>query len=154
MGDGLVEFFTEMNINWWAVNVRSLILPFFFFAYIILNDLQKETKTLFPDDLIYRFYFGLPAAEALKRAAALGPHALRSMGVPAASAAWLEVPSTYLICTEDNALTLEFQREIMKRAQAEGANMRTVEMKTGHSPWLVDVGVFVGHLLDAVNTGI
>ncbi|BCR89857.1 uncharacterized protein ACHE_51055A [Aspergillus chevalieri] len=134
MGDGLVEFFTEMNINWWAVN--------------------KETKTLFPDDPIYRFYFGLPAAEALKRAAALVPHALRSMGVPAASAAWLEVPSTYLICTEDNALTLEFQREIMKRAQAEGANMRTVEMKTGHSPWLVDVGVFVGHLLDAVNTGI
>lgn len=61
---------------------------------------------------------------------------------PAACAAWLEVSSTYLICTEDNALTLEFERETVKRAQAEGANMRTVEMKTGHSHWLVDVGVF------------
>lgn len=32
--------------------------------------------------------------------------------------------------------------------------MRTVGMKTGDSPWLVDVEVFVGHLLDAVSTGM
>lgn len=131
----------------------SLPLPLFF-DYIMLTWAQEKTKTLFPDDPIYRFYFDLPATEALKWAAALRPHALLSMGVPATGAAWLEVPSTYLICTKDNAITPEFQRKMVERAQAEGANMRTVEMKTGHSPWLVDAGVFVGHLLDAVSTGM
>lgn len=125
-----------------------------FFDYIMLTWAQEETKTPFSDDPIYRFYFDLSAAEALKWAATLRPHALLNMGVPAMGAAWLEVPSTYLICMKDSAISPEFQRKIVERAQAEDANMRTVEMKTGHSPWLVDAGVFVGHLLDAVSTGV
>lgn len=43
---------------------------------------------------------------------------------------------------------------MVELAQAEGANMRTVEMNTGHSPWLVDAQAVVGHLLYAVHTGM
>lgn len=77
---------------------------------------QEETKPLFPDDPIYQFYFDLPAAEALKWAAAMRPHALLSMGLPAMGAVWLGVPLTYLVYTKNNAVTPEFQRKMVERA--------------------------------------
>jgi pimeloyl-ACP methyl ester carboxylesterase len=49
---------------------------------------------------------------------------------PVQSAAWQHVPSTYLVCTEDQGTPAESQREFAGRASS------VVELDAGHHPFL------------------
>jgi pimeloyl-ACP methyl ester carboxylesterase len=49
---------------------------------------------------------------------------------PVQSAAWQRVPSTYLVCAEDQGTPAELQREFASRAGS------VVELDTGHHPFL------------------
>ena len=49
---------------------------------------------------------------------------------PVQSAAWQHVPSTYLVCAEDQGTPAELQREFARRAG------NVVELDTGHHPFL------------------
>ena len=49
---------------------------------------------------------------------------------PVRSAAWHEVPSTYLVCAQDRGTPAERQREFAARAE------RVVELDAGHHPFL------------------
>jgi hypothetical protein len=51
-------------------------------------------------------------------------------------AAWKEVPSTYILCTEDKAIAYETQLGIVERAKREGMLVRTEELEASHSPFL------------------
>ena len=46
------------------------------------------------------------------------------------SAAWQHLPSTYLVCTEDQGTPAELQRELAGRAGS------VVELDAGHHPFL------------------
>jgi pimeloyl-ACP methyl ester carboxylesterase len=46
------------------------------------------------------------------------------------SAAWQQVPSTYLVCAEDQGTPAELQREFARRAGV------VVELDAGHHPFL------------------
>ncbi len=49
---------------------------------------------------------------------------------PVTEPAWLGVPSTYVVCTEDRAIPADAQRAAAARAG------RAVEIPTGHHPFL------------------
>jgi pimeloyl-ACP methyl ester carboxylesterase len=61
--------------------------------------------------------------------------------------AWLTVPSTYVVCTEDRAIPAAAQR-----AAAAGAR-RTVEVPSGHHPFLSRPATFADVLSRALTAG-
>jgi hypothetical protein len=58
------------------------------------------------------------------------------MRSPVQYAAWKHVPSTYIFCTEDQALSYETQLGIVERARKEGMLLRTERLEASHSPFL------------------
>ncbi len=66
-------------------------------------------------------------AEALNRAV---PQSLVAFGQPVRRVAWREVPSTFVVCTEDRAIPVAHQRAHAAKAT------RTVELACGHHPFL------------------
>jgi pimeloyl-ACP methyl ester carboxylesterase len=55
---------------------------------------------------------------------------LAVLGQPVQSAAWKDVPSTYLVCADDRGTPAEAQREFARRAGS------VVELDAGHHPFL------------------
>ena len=55
---------------------------------------------------------------------------LAVLGQPVQSAAWQQVPSTYLVCAQDRGTPAERQREFARRAGS------VVELEAGHHPFL------------------
>jgi pimeloyl-ACP methyl ester carboxylesterase len=66
-------------------------------------------------------------AFALER---LGPQAMDELQGQASRAAWRDVPSTYVVCTEDRGVPPSLQRALARRAT------EVVEWPTSHSPFL------------------
>lgn len=60
----------------------------------------------------------------------LGPQHVDSLAQPATRAAWHDIPSTYVVCTDDLAVTPRLQRAMAKRAG------EVVDWPTSHSPFL------------------
>lgn len=67
---------------------------------------------------------------ARQSAVRLGRQSLASVTQPLTRAAWHTVPSTYVLCEEDQAIPLPLQEAMAERAQ------RTVRLRSGHSPFL------------------
>lgn len=65
--------------------------------------------------------------EALEKTAR---QSLAVLGAPVGAAAWQQVPSTYLVCSEDRGTPAERQREFAARAG------NVVELGSGHHPFL------------------
>lgn len=49
---------------------------------------------------------------------------------PVGGAAWQQVPSTYLVCAQDNGTPARLQRDFARKAGT------VVELDTGHHPFL------------------
>ena len=60
----------------------------------------------------------------------LARQGLQVIAQPVRSAAWHDLPSTYLVCAQDRGTPAEHQREFARRAGS------VVEMRTGHHPFL------------------
>ncbi|PYI00617.1 alpha/beta-hydrolase [Aspergillus sclerotiicarbonarius CBS 121057] len=76
----------------------------------------------------------------------LRPHAWATKNSPATGAAYVDIPSAYLLCEEDRAIPLFVQELMVEKARAKGASIETEKIKTAHSPWLVypdEVAAFV-----------
>ena len=56
-------------------------------------------------------------------------HSAASFGQPLRAAAWHDIPSTYVVCTDDRAIQPEFQRALATRTTT------AVEWPTSHSPF-------------------
>ena len=70
--------------------------------------------------------------------------AMTAFGQPVRAAAWRDVPTTYLVCTDDLAIPAAVQRE---RAAHAG---KTVEFAAGHHPFLSRPEDFAALLLDVL----
>lgn len=46
-----------------------------------------------------------------------------------------------MLCTQDNALPLAVQEEMVASAKRDGAEMQSVVMETSHSPWMLKAGI-------------
>ncbi|KAL7628403.1 hypothetical protein AAE478_002605 [Parahypoxylon ruwenzoriense] len=48
--------------------------------------------------------------------------------------AWREIPVTYIYTTKDMTVPLDYQKFMVEKMQAEGREVQTVELETGHCP--------------------
>jgi pimeloyl-ACP methyl ester carboxylesterase len=93
-------------------------------------DPDGGTFTVRPENLAETF---LQDCEPEIQRAAVSRTARQSLSVleqPVQSAAWQQVPSTYLVCAEDRGTPAAAQRELAARAG------RVVELDAGHHPFL------------------
>jgi pimeloyl-ACP methyl ester carboxylesterase len=77
------------------------------------------------------FYGDCDAATARWALGRLAPQNAAAFSEPVAQPAWLAIPSTYIVCTEDQAVPPETQRTVF--APRAG---RVLELATSHSPFL------------------
>lgn len=75
------------------------------------------------------FYHRCPEPVARANSARLGPQLLASVSEPAQGAAWRSIPSTYVICLDDQALHPDHQRIMAEQCGS------TVSIDTDHSPF-------------------
>jgi pimeloyl-ACP methyl ester carboxylesterase len=80
------------------------------------------------------FYNDLSDSEAQKWVSKLNRHATKSFEAPCTWAAWKHIPSTYLYCGKDNAVTPAGEEAMINQP---GANFRVVRFEeASHSPFL------------------
>lgn len=89
-------------------------------------------------DPVYLFYHDLEPDAAQPLIDSLRPHALAASFAPGTAAAYRSIPSTYILCAQDRAISLGLQEKMVAAARADGAKMETVFMDTSHTPWKVD----------------
>lgn len=93
-------------------------------------DPQAGTFTVAGDDLVDTFLQDCDADVQREAPERLALQGLQVIGQPVRAAAWHDVPSTYLVCTQDRGTPVERQREFAGRAG------RVVELAAGHHPFL------------------
>jgi pimeloyl-ACP methyl ester carboxylesterase len=96
-------------------------------------DVTNGLSTIRPDEAIERFYNDVPGEAAAAAAAQLSPHNITAGAQSVRDCSWEDKPSIYVLCTDDRAIKPELQRDFASRAGAD-----IVEMRCGHSPFLVD----------------
>ncbi|GAA1997381.1 alpha/beta hydrolase [Nakamurella flavida] len=72
----------------------------------------------------------------------LARQSVQVIGQGVAAAAWHQVPTTYLVCTQDRGTPVDRQHEFARRAD------RVVELDTGHHPFLSQPAAMRDLLLD------
>lgn len=82
-----------------------------------------------PELAVGAFYADCEADDVEFALARLGPQNPTTFAQPVRAAAWREVPSTYVVCTDDRAVSVAFQRALATRTTTR------VEMATSHSPF-------------------
>ncbi|CZR55879.1 uncharacterized protein PAC_05767 [Phialocephala subalpina] len=82
------------------------------------------------------FYNDLPEEQRAHWASQLLPHSYATKFNGTKTVAWRTIPSSYLICEDDNALPPFVQEAMVKKCQDEGADMTAERIKSGHSPFL------------------
>jgi pimeloyl-ACP methyl ester carboxylesterase len=88
----------------------------------------------------------LPTAETKVLAATQKPIAGAAFTSPIPAAAWKQIPSWYLVATQDRAIHPELQRLMAKRIGA-----RTTEVEASHVPFLSRPEVVAGLIEQAAN---
>ena len=66
----------------------------------------------------------------------LKPSSLYAVGAPVASTGYLDVPTAYLLCTEDKAVPIEYQSSMVEWLAKEGNLVMQAEMPASHFPFL------------------
>ncbi|KAH0024829.1 alpha/beta-hydrolase, partial [Aureobasidium melanogenum] len=88
------------------------------------------------NDPVHHFFQGLPAEEQQQLASNLKPHSLATNRDPSRGAAYMTIPSVYLICEDDAAIPVFAQEDMVKHAQEAGAPLTSERLKSAHSPFL------------------
>ena len=93
-------------------------------------DLDAGTFGVRPDLLVDTFLHDCEPGVQAQAAAHLARQSLAVTAQPVSAAAWQQVPSTYLVCTQDRGTPARLQREFARRAGS------VVELDAGHHPFL------------------
>jgi hypothetical protein len=83
------------------------------------------------------FYNGLSEEEQAYWFSQLQTHSFATLVAPSTGASWKTIPSSYLICEQDNAIPAAFQEMMANAAKAKGAQVDIERLDCGHSPFLV-----------------
>ncbi|KAJ5891578.1 uncharacterized protein N7473_007806 [Penicillium subrubescens] len=106
--------------------------------------LDEQNGTVTASDPFALFFHDVPNGQ--EWAQTLRPHAWSTKNSPATSAAYMKIPSLYLLCVDDFAIPLAVQQLMVDRAQRKGASIETEKINAGHSPWLVRPDEVVAHI--------
>lgn len=82
-----------------------------------------------PERAVGAFYADCEPADVEFALARLSPQNPATFSQPLRGAAWRTVPSTYVVCSDDRAVSVPFQRALATRTRDR------VEMATSHSPF-------------------
>lgn len=93
-------------------------------------DVTAGTFGVRPDALVKTFLQDCSAEVGRDAGLRLARQSLSVLQQPVQAAAWQQVASTYLVCTQDRGTPVAAQREFARRAGA------VVEMDVGHHPFL------------------
>jgi pimeloyl-ACP methyl ester carboxylesterase len=86
------------------------------------------------------FYSDLPSVEGKKWAELLQPMSFSAYLEEMSYAAHMDIPTAYLYCANDRAMTLAYQQNLVKVAKDAGAKIEVEEtIEAGHSPFLSKV---------------
>ncbi|KAJ5175141.1 alpha/beta-hydrolase [Penicillium canariense] len=107
-----------------------------------VGDVEQGTVTA--SDPFTLFFHDV--ADGQEWAKTLRPHAWSTKNAPATSAAYMDIPSSYLLCVDDRALPLAVQQLMVDRAQRKGAIIETEKISAGHSPWLAQPDQVVAYI--------
>ena len=88
------------------------------------------TIRLDPDLAVAAFYADVEPESATAAVALLTPQPGATLGEGVTAVAWRDIPSTYVVCTQDRAIPVVVQRALAERAAT------TIEWPTSHSPFL------------------
>ena len=90
-------------------------------------------KALDPTHYFYHDVPSQPLQRALDNLALLPiKHAMNSPK----GAAWREIPTAYIICEEDAAITPKGQQQMIDAVKAQGVEVQVASLKASHSPFL------------------
>jgi pimeloyl-ACP methyl ester carboxylesterase len=104
------------------------------------------TIRLDPDLAIAAFYADVEPESADAAVALLTPQPGTTFGEGVSAVAWREIPSTYVVCTEDRAIPVVVQRALAERAAS------AIEWPTSHSPFLSRPHLVIDLLADLAST--
>jgi pimeloyl-ACP methyl ester carboxylesterase len=93
-------------------------------------DAEGGTFSVRPDALAQTFLQDCDLEIQRQAVDRIARQSVAVLGQPVQSAAWQQVPSTYLVCAQDRGTPAEVQREFAGRAG------RVVELDAGHHPFL------------------
>lgn len=93
-------------------------------------DLGAGTFGVRPELLVETFLHDCDQEVQLQAGSRLARQGVQVTEQPVGAAAWQQVPSTYLVCTQDRGTPAERQRELARRAG------RVVQIEAGHHPFL------------------
>ena len=88
---------------------------------------------------IFSFFNDLPESEAKRWSDILRPMSWDALHGETSYAAYMDIPSFYLLCTQDNTLPFQVQQGLVQAAVATGAKIETETVNSGHSPFLSKV---------------
>jgi len=95
-----------------------------------INHRDDGTNTVEPDAAVAGLYADCSDEDIAFALERLCPQSAASLTQTITAAGWHDIPSTYVICTEDRAVVPEFQR-----AMATARATTVVELPTSHSPF-------------------
>ena len=98
-------------------------------------DPEGGTFTVRPEALAETFLQDCDPAIQRQALDKTARQSLAVLGQPVRSAAWQHVPSTYLVCVQDQGTPANLQREFARRAAS------VVELDAGHHPFLSQPGL-------------
>ncbi|KAI2712108.1 hypothetical protein CBS147332_5744 [Penicillium roqueforti] len=104
-------------------------------------DVSPDGAISLPKDRIHLVFYNRCEQKDIERAVELlGTFPAGPLTVPATYTAYREIPSTYIVCKNDQALREPFQRRMI--AQGEGC-FEVEECDEGHSPFMSNPGFIV-----------
>jgi len=101
------------------------------------------TMTLDLDAAVPVFYADCSDDDVSAARKQISAHSSASFEQPIRAAAWHDLPSTYVVCTDDRAIVAGFQR-----AMATSRATTVVELPTSHSPFFSRPEAVAGLLID------
>lgn len=94
------------------------------------------TANIIPGTTYQYFYNDLAPEHAAQAESTLQPHSVGAWTSQLRYAAWKDIPTLYILCTLDRAITIEDQRAMVQAATETGAVVETVTLEASHSPFL------------------
>ncbi|KAI9695842.1 MAG: hypothetical protein M1820_008397 [Bogoriella megaspora] len=95
-----------------------------------------DAGLLRPDNPTEEFFGDLNEEDAERMMDALVPHLLDAQTSRTTHEAWRNFPVSYVICEDDQVVTSEVQREMLRVVREEGVIVKCWTLKTAHSPML------------------
>lgn len=110
-----------------------------------IDIIKAGTVAISKDAALYALFHEIPASEGEHWASLLEPHSVGAMWSEQTYAAFMDIPSTYVVCELDRVVPMEQQESMIRNAkEVEPSAFDVVErLQSGHEPFYSEVKTLV-----------